>query len=50
MNFCFKDGFDKSGPAQDFVNDDMLDEFKTQLVTLINEILNTDIPFTEKIQ
>jgi ATP-dependent helicase/DNAse subunit B len=49
MNFCFKDGFDKSAPTQDFVDSNMLEEFKTQLVTLINEILNADIPFEEKI-
>lgn len=50
MNFCYKDGFDKSAPVQDFVDVDMLSEFKTQLVSLINEILNENVPFEEKIQ
>lgn len=50
MHFCFKDGFDRSAPVQDFIDSAMLEEFKTQLVTLINEILNADIPFEEKIQ
>ncbi|MFD2600676.1 PD-(D/E)XK nuclease family protein [Flavobacterium suzhouense] len=49
MNFAFKDGFDKSAPVQDIIDSDVLAEFKTQLVTLINEILNADIPFEEKI-
>jgi len=50
MHFCFKDGFDRSAPVQDFIDSAMLEEFKTQLVILINEILNADIPFEEKIQ
>ncbi|MNK22886.1 PD-(D/E)XK nuclease superfamily protein [compost metagenome] len=49
MNFCYKDGIDKSAPLQDFVDAEMLEEFKTQLVSLINEILNEEIPFTEVI-
>jgi hypothetical protein len=47
MNFSFKDYYDKSAPSQDVVDAAMLDEFKTQLVVLINEILNKEIPFTE---
>lgn len=50
MPFCFKDGIDRSAPVQDFIDADMLEEFKTQLITLINEILNADVPFEEKIQ
>lgn len=50
MHFCFKVGFDRSAPVQDFIDSAMLEEFKTQLIILINEILNADIPFEEKIQ
>lgn len=48
MNFCFKDAWDKSLPVLNIVDADMLAAFKTQLVTLIAEILNPDIPFMEK--
>ncbi|QEE48929.1 PD-(D/E)XK nuclease family protein [Flavobacterium alkalisoli] len=48
MNFSFKDGFDRSAPASNVIDSDTLEEFKTQLVSLINEILNPDIPFEEK--
>jgi hypothetical protein len=47
MSFCFKDGYDKAAPAQDCVDAAVLDEFKTQLVVLINEILDAEVPFTE---
>jgi ATP-dependent helicase/DNAse subunit B len=48
MSFGFKDGFDRSAPVSSIVNSEMLEEFKSQLVNLINEILNADIPFEEK--
>jgi hypothetical protein len=50
MNFCFKDAWDKSAPALDFVDAALLEEFKTQLIILINEILNPEIPFEEKLK
>ena len=49
MNFCFKEGYDRSAPKQDYVDAAMLEEFKTQLVSLINEILDENIPFEEKV-
>ncbi len=50
MNFCFKDGWDKAAPVQQEINADMLDAFKQQLVALINEILNAELPFEEKLK
>lgn len=47
MNFCFKDAYDKSLPVAEIIGEGILDEFKVQLVGLINEILNPEIPFTE---
>lgn len=48
MNFCFKDGYDRNAPMQEIITPDVLEAFKTQLIILINEILNPDIPFEEK--
>lgn len=48
MGFCFKDGIDRSAPVQDTIDAAMLGEFTSQLVALIVEILNPDIPFVEK--
>jgi hypothetical protein len=50
LNFSFKDGWDRNAPVQDVVDADMLEAYKTQLVQLINEILNPDIPFEEKLK
>ena len=50
MGFNFKDGYDKSAPVLDVVDAAVLDEFKSQLVTLINEILNSEIPFLEEVR
>jgi hypothetical protein len=49
MNFTFKDGVDKSIPVLQVVDADLLSDYKTQLVGLINEILNPAIPFEEKL-
>lgn len=49
MNFCYKNGFDKSSPSLTIVDSGMLAEFKSQLVTLITEILNPGLPFEEKV-
>lgn len=49
MGFCHKDGYDKSAPVKEFVDSELLGEFKTQLVMLINEILDPGIDFVEKI-
>ena len=48
MNFCFKDNIDRSTPTINTIDTTILDEFKTQLVSLINEILNPEIAFEEK--
>lgn len=50
MNFCFKDGIDKSAPVHEVVSTALLEEYKTQLILLINEILNPDIAFEEKMK
>ena len=50
MNFCFKDSFDKSSPSLTVVDSSMLAEFKSQLVTLITEILDPAVPFEEKMK
>ncbi|MXN91323.1 PD-(D/E)XK nuclease family protein [Flavobacterium sp. Sd200] len=50
MGFSFKDGFDRSAAVQDVVDAAMLQNFRTQLVVLINEILNAEIAFTEEIR
>jgi len=50
MGFNFKDGFDKSAAVLDVVDDAVLDEFKSQLIVLINQILNPELPFTEEIR
>ncbi|OYQ36640.1 hypothetical protein CHU92_09605 [Flavobacterium cyanobacteriorum] len=49
MGFSYKDGWDRNAPALHIVDDRILEAFKTQLVLLINEILNPDIPFEEKL-
>jgi hypothetical protein len=49
MGFNFKDAFDKSVPVLEIVDADILQEFKSQLIVLINEIVNPEVPFTEKI-
>lgn len=49
MGFNFKDGIDKSAPVLDVVDANILEEFKSQLIVLINEILNAEIPFVEEI-
>lgn len=48
MSFCFKDGFDKSTPAVDIIDTELMKAYKAELVVLIKEILNTEIPFEEK--
>ncbi|WP_294821866.1 PD-(D/E)XK nuclease family protein [uncultured Flavobacterium sp.] len=48
MSFCYKDAFDKS-VVKEIVDGELLEEFKTQLITLINEILNQEVPFVEKV-
>ena len=48
MNFCFKDNIERSIPAINVIDTTILDEFRTQLVSLINEILNPEIAFEEK--
>jgi len=50
MGFNFKDGFDKSAAVLDVVDANVLEEFKSQLIVLINQILNAEIPFTEEIR
>lgn len=47
MNFCFKDAYDKNSTTE-IINEAMLEEFKTQLILLVNEILNPALPFEEK--
>ncbi|MCW4469989.1 PD-(D/E)XK nuclease family protein [Flavobacterium sp. MFBS3-15] len=49
MSFGFKDGYDRSAPERDVVDSELLEEFKTQLVGLINEILDQEIDFVEKV-
>lgn len=49
MNFSFKEGTERSAPVINDIDVDMLAEFKTELIGLINEILNPDIPFEEKL-
>lgn len=49
MNFCFKDGYDKSASVVELVDAALLSEYRQQLVVLINEILNADLPFEEKV-
>ncbi|AWH84263.1 PD-(D/E)XK nuclease family protein [Flavobacterium album] len=48
MSFSFKDSYDKS-ISKDIVDSELLEEFKTQLIILINEILDKELPFVEKI-
>ena len=46
MPFLIKEGRDV---IADQINDSIIEDFKTQLIELINEILNKEIPFTEKV-
>ena len=50
MNFAFKDGYDRSAPICDLISDKILEEFRAQLIVLINEILNPEVPFVEKVK
>lgn len=50
MHFSYKEAIDKSIPQQDFIDTTMIARFKQELVLLINEILNQEIPFQEKIK
>jgi len=50
MNFSFKDGIDKSVAVLEAIDSEMLENFKSELIVLILEILNSEIPFEEKIQ
>jgi len=47
LPFVFKDPVAKTETT--IVNSEILEDYKTQLVLLLNEILNPEIPFTEKI-
>jgi hypothetical protein len=47
LPFVFKDPIAKTETT--IVNSEILEDYKTQLVLLLNEILNPQIPFTEKI-
>ena len=40
---------DQSDVIADQINDSIIHDFKSQLIVLINEILNKELPFTEKI-
>ncbi|MCO6147434.1 PD-(D/E)XK nuclease family protein [Flavobacterium sp. NRK1] len=48
MNFNFKDAIDKTVPMLDHIDAEMLENFKTELISLINEILNPETAFEEK--
>ncbi|MBY8963833.1 PD-(D/E)XK nuclease family protein [Flavobacterium sp. D11R37] len=47
MNFSFKDAVDKSLPVIEVIDKDVLAEYSSQLVLLINEILDGEVPFEE---
>jgi len=47
LPFMFKDSISKTETT--IVDSEILEEYKAQLVLLLNEILNPEIPFTEKI-
>lgn len=49
MGFSFKDGYDKGAAVIEVVDAAILEEFKSQLIVLISEILNADIAFTEEV-
>jgi hypothetical protein len=46
MPFQIKEGREL---VSDLVDDSVLNDFKTELIVLLNEILNVDLPFEEKI-
>jgi hypothetical protein len=47
LPFVFKDNFEKTETS--IITTEILEEYTTQIVILLNEIFNPDIPFTEKI-
>ncbi|KAF2518333.1 PD-(D/E)XK nuclease family protein [Flavobacterium salilacus subsp. salilacus] len=47
MNFSFKEGAERNAPVLDIVDTGLLEDYKSQLVILINEILNAEVPFEE---
>lgn len=47
MNFSFKDAVDKSLPVIEFIDKDILADYTSQLVLLINQILDAEVPFEE---
>lgn len=47
MNFCYKDAIDKSLPVIEVIDKDILTDYTSQLVLLINEILDAEVPFEE---
>ncbi|WP_297334112.1 PD-(D/E)XK nuclease family protein [Flavobacterium sp.] len=47
MNFCYKDAIDKSLPVIEVIDKDILADYTSQLVLLINEILDAEVPFEE---
>ena len=50
MNFNFKDTIDKSIPVQEWVDTETLENFKSELILLIKEILDSEISFEEKLK
>ena len=48
MGFSFKDAWDKSAPAQDIIAIDLLESFKTQLATLVAQLLDAHVSFKEE--
>ena len=47
LPFVFKDNIEKTETS--IITTEILEEYTTQIVILLNEIFNPDIPFTEKI-
>ncbi|MBF00668.1 PD-(D/E)XK nuclease family protein [Flavobacterium coralii] len=47
MNFCYKDAIDKSLPVIEVIDKDILADYTSQLILLINEILDAEVPFEE---
>lgn len=47
MNFCYKDAIDKSLPVIEVIDKDILADYTSQLVLLINQILDAEVPFEE---
>ena len=46
MPFQIKEGREL---VSDLIDEEVLNDFKTELIGLLNEILNVDLPFEEKI-